>query len=233
MERFEVCIRFDGGLAAEGALDGSDHERATIASRRLLALHASCYLNGRVPASAVSEAAGYQVRHTGSKQACHIDVWEVYVFETALAAATTLGGVYSSEVKAVLNACATFLADSIRSAIGTGSSHLPEFRPIVPVLTLRDGNRAPSIDIESEHVAQRKRLRGLTSRVLAEVARPVGRSAETLTVSIQGAQVAVVDAHAKRSLLATQELEDQIGVAVRLIQKRSADGPEHITPGHS
>ncbi len=215
--RFQVEFRFDGRLADEGEIDGSDHEAAISASRRLLALNAHCCLSGKVPASAVSESKQYHVRHLGSRKGSHTDFWAVVVNNawTVQIVGGLIGAAYANEVKAGVNVCARFLRDSIKSALNTGPGHLPEFPRVEPVFEAHDGNWEPMIDMEAEQEAVRLQLREITIRVLHEVARPVGRSASKLTVVIDGEPVAVIDEAMKR-----RWLSEQIGEAVAVLRDR-------------
>jgi hypothetical protein len=212
---FEVAFCFDGGLADEGVLDGSDHEAATRASRRLLALHAHCILHSRVPSAAQSEGHGYHVRHVATRRGSHLDVWNVVISNawTIQIVGGLLGAAYASEVKAGINAAALFLRDSLRAAVGMGPKNLPRFPRIEPILEARGGNRDPMFDIDSEDDAVRLRLREVTIQVLHDVARPVGRSARNLTILIEGEPIAVIDEQMKRQLLA-----DQISTAVAVLK---------------
>ena len=149
---FEVVFRFDGNLADEGELDGSDHEAATRASRRLLALHAHCFLHGKVPSAAQSEGRAYHVRHVATQKGSHADYWNVVINNAwAIQIAGLIGTAYADEVKLAINAAARFLRDSVRSAVGMGSKSLPEIIKIEPVLETWAGNRQPMIDTDAEH----------------------------------------------------------------------------------
>ena len=214
---FEVAFRFEGRLADEGVLDGSDHEATTQAVRRLLALHAHCFLHGKVPSAALSDGNGYHVQHVATRMGSHIDVWNVVINNpwTIQVVGGVMGTAYANEVKAGINASARFLRDSVRSALGTGSVRLPEFKREQNVLEARDGNREPMIDIDAEIESERIRLRGVTIRVLQDVARPIGRSAARVTIIIEEESVAVIDEDTKRCWLS-----DEIGTAVMLLRDR-------------
>jgi len=209
---FEVTFKFDGRLADQGILDGSDHEAAVAGSRRLLALHAHAFIHGFVPRAAQSEGEGYHVVHVASHKGSHNDLWQVIINNawTVQIVGGVLAGAYANEVKAVINASARFLGDSVRAAIGTGPDHLPELRRKEPILEASNGNRQPIIDVESEQRHERVRLRQLTSRVLLDVARPVGRSAGSLAIIVERETIAFIDEDAKR-----RWLDDQITTAVR------------------
>ena len=204
---FQVAFKFDGYLADEGMLDGSDYEHTTQATRRLLALHAHAYLHAKVPSSAVSEGKGYQVRHVTSYRGSHVDLWAVYIFPSALMVAGVVGNAYAAEIKSGINAASGFLRDSVQTALGIRSARRPEFQRIEPGFEDRGGNRAPMIDIDREFDDQRLRLRDVTIRVLHDVARPIGRSAQRLTILIEGEPVAIIDEHLKRRWLEAEITE--------------------------
>ena len=138
-----------------------------------------------------------------SRVGSHVDIWSVVIDPVFLTASSIVGSAYAAEIKQGINGACRFLRESVRSALGTGSLHLPEFRR-EPVLEAWDGNREPLVDIELEHERQRLRLRELTARVLGDLARPVGRSAARLTIVLEGEQIAVIDEDAKRRWLAGQ-----------------------------
>lgn len=216
-ESFEVAFRFDGKLADEGVLDGSDHESATRASRRLLALHAYCFLHGKVPTAAQSEGNGYHVRHVATRMGSHYDTWNVVINNAWTI--QVVGGIivtaYADEVKAGISASARFLRDSLRAAIGSGSRSLPDFRRIEPVLEARRGNRERMIDLDAEEDRTRILLKEVTIKVLHDLSRPVGRSAGSLTILVQGEPIVVIDDEMKRLWLT-----DQISAAVDALRDR-------------
>jgi hypothetical protein len=200
IDRFEVTFRFTGGLADSGMLDGSDHTTSTQAVRRLLALHAHCSISGRVPRASLSEGVGYHVRHVASPKGSHADIWAIVFDPKTVGVASYFAGMYSSEIKLGINAGARFLRDSLRSALGTGPSHLPEFPRTEPVLSGLAENRAPLVDTDAEQDSERGRLREATVRILFDAARPIGRSADCLEIDIDGAVVATIDLETLRQL---------------------------------
>lgn len=220
---FEVEFRFDGLLAKEGDLDGSDQEHSISAARRILGLHAHCFLTGQVPRAAVSQSKLYHVRHRGSYQACHVDMWAVVIIPTSLALGQIVGNAYSSEIKQGINTAARFLRDGLRAAVGSGSRELPRFREFQPVLESYSGNHDPIVDIEMEQQRERTRLREITSRVLFEdAARAIGRSADLLTIRVAGEIAITIDIDAKN-----RWLDKQITAAVNSI--RNQNGLQFVT----
>ena len=220
-DSLQVKFSFDGRLAADNQLDGSDHETATRASRRLLALHAHCSITGRVPTSAVSETDQYHVRHMATRAGSHIDVWNVVINSpwTVQLVGGLIGTAYADEVKGGINAFARFLRQSVRSALDLGPRHLPVFPRVEPVFEARDGNRQPIIDVEAEQHTERAKLREVTIRILHEIARPIGRSASTLAIIIEGELAATIDETMKRRWLV-----DQISNAVTLLPRNQHGG---------
>lgn len=214
--KFIVVFKFDGGLADDGGLDGSDHVEATEAARRLLALHAQTFFTGVIPRSAQSRGAAYHVRHSHTFQGSSCDQWGVYV------AAGYLLDIYKPQVKQLLDAAARFLAGSIRSALGVGPRDQPTFLRIEPVLSSGHGNGEPLIDMDAIDDEKRAALRAITMQVLYELARPVGRSADRLSILIDGQLIAEIDQRAKSRLHEERQayLEDQIGDAVSHLRGR-------------
>ncbi len=216
---FEVSFRFEGRLADSGSLDGSDHEAATRAGRRLLALHAHAFLTGRVPRAAVSERGGYHIRHAGSRQGSHIDFWQVVVANPnpwLVAAGCFLGSAYQVEIKSAINAAASFCWQSIRAAVRTAFVDVPPLPRIEPTLVGFDANRMPLIDDEAENAPERYRFYETALGALIDLSRPVGRSADVLTILIDGKPVAVIDEATKRRMMDERQrlLDREIGDAV-------------------
>lgn len=190
-DRFEVQFRFDGGLATSGKLDGSDHEVVTSAVRRLLAVHAHCFLHRKVPVAAFAEGRGYHVQHAGSSATCHVDHWEIVLGVSAIGSSDR-----PEEVKGAIAGCVSFLQASLRSVV-TGELNDAEFFEPASEESKSDAETDKDVGLE----AIRRELQVLTARVLYEgVARPIGRSAEALSITINGEQVIAIDDNVKTRL---------------------------------
>ncbi len=220
--KFIVEFRFDGGLATRGVLDGSDHVTATEAARRLLALHAHTLFGGEVPRNALSQSGAYRVVHVGTRVGCSVDGWEVWVLGSGgavLGVAKWYADTYRSEIRdyttAAARAAQGFLRDSINAVLRIGSRDLPAFPRIEPVLSSIYGNGEPMIDLDALDENKRELLRAITVQVLHDLARPVGRSAELLSILIDGQLVAEIDERAKARLY-----EDQISDFVHRLPRR-------------
>ena len=145
------------------------------------------------------------------------------IIPTSLAFGQIVGNAYSSEIKKGINGAARFLRDGLRSAVGSGTSELPRFREIDPVLESCSGNREPIFDIETEQRRERARLRETTSRVLFEdAARAIGRSADLLTIRVAGEVAVTIDIDAKN-----RWIDKQITAAINSI--RSQNGLQFVT----
>jgi len=212
---FEVAFKFDGRLADQGMLDGSDHETAIAASRRLLALHAHSFLHGKVPRAALSDGSGYHVVHVATRKGSHEDVWQIIL--NSQWTVQIMGGMVGGALANILTDAVRVVRDSLKAAIATGPRHLPEFRRVEPVLQMDDGNREPIVDLGQEQDAERRKLRTVVAQVLLDTARPVGRSASRLTITVEREIVAVIDEETKQRWLA-----DQITEAVRGMRNESA-----------
>jgi hypothetical protein len=220
---FEVAYRFEGRLADSGTLDGSDHETSTQAGRRLLALHAHAFLTGRVPKAAASERAGYHIQHVASRQGSHIDFWRVVVTDPnpwLVAAACILGGAYQQRIQTCIDAMASAFAQSIRAVVSTAFDDVPHLPTTNLTLTRADGNRMPMLDPDAEGEQERYRLYELALRVITELARPVGRSADRLTVIVDGSNVAVIDEMTRRRITAERQrlLDREISDALMVLR---------------
>ena len=225
---FQVKFVFDGRLAEYGELDGSDYAQTADASRRLLATHAHCWATGRIPFAAVSNTQHYQIRHAGSWRGSHVDLWNVVLnvardpATTAAIAAATFGETsYPGTTRQAISGAARFLKDSLRYAMDAASYTMPQFPRIEPVLEMQDGNHEPLLDVSAESDRLWAELRTRTRKGLHELARPVGRSADTLCVWIDDELVATFDETTKRRFVT---LSDLISEAVIPLQQSRQGG---------
>ena len=98
---------------------------------------------------------------------------------------------------------------------------MPQFPHIQPVLEMQDGNHEPLLDVSAESDRLWAELRTRTRKVLHELARPVGRSADTLCVWIDDELVATFDETTKRRFVT---LSDLISEAVIPLQQSRQGG---------
>lgn len=205
--KITVQFKFDGGLATQGVLDGSDHSESTVAVRRLLSLHVHTFLFGEVPHAARSQGEGYHVMHVGTREGCSYDEWQIWITTAAATAAVIkwYADTYRPEIKDATTACVVaaraFIADSLRAVLGIGARQVPEFQRVEPVLRAVSGNGEPLVDTDALADRRRGEFHERTRRALYDSARPVGRSAETLVISIDGQRVVEIDRQSKASLL--------------------------------
>ncbi len=233
-EGFGVAFQFEGLLADVAGLDGSDHEAATQAARRLLALHSQVFLTGKVPRAALSEGDGYHVIHVASRQGSHVDLWQILVTNPNPWLVTVAGGLgfflFEDEIKLAVKKAKRFLRNSVRTTLRSRPYQPPEIPLAQPVLQALSGNNAPIVDVEIEAAYERERLRDVTVHILSDLARPIGRSAHTLTIIVDGERIATIDGALKSRLVREREeasarqlrLDEEIADALRPLRATRA-----------
>lgn len=178
MDTHEVIFKFEGMLADRHVLDASDANGFHEGARQLLALHAYGYVHGHEPkGGVVNHTAHYRVLEAAPVQGCieyHYVVELVQSFGNGFAEAA---GAFTFGY---------FLQDQLKAMFGRKSSSEPPLLPRRgnPTLVASRGNGEPLVDTEQEAliIARRFQERGRNSA--ATMMRPVGRSAERVTIRV-------------------------------------------------
>lgn len=175
-----IGFKFEGGLADSHSIDASDGATFHEAARQLLALHAYFLTSGDIPNGGVfNHTRNYRVFECASKEGSIEFFYSVEVFSNAVLA--TAGGVIGARCGALIYE--ELLEQSIRQLI-TKVPELFGYWKTEDVLRNSDGNREPLVDLESEAISRWQRLQARCIRPLLGCLRPIGRSANVLTIHV-------------------------------------------------
>jgi hypothetical protein len=176
MQSTQVLFRFEGGLADRHRLDPSDLIEHETAARQLLGLHAYFLVTGgRLPNGGIRHRGpGYDVYVEGRDKGSIVLAWVVEITaKQAAGAGARRTWEYGFE---------NLLRDSLAPILSRRSSSMPVEMRREPVLEGLDRRNDPFVDVEAERARQWRQLRERSTNILVNLARPVGRSAETLVI---------------------------------------------------
>jgi len=200
-----VIFKFDGLTAEAGELDGSDAEHFTSGARRLLALQATFYTKGKVPALAVSKTDHYRITWATRYRGSVVDPWSVAIIGGAVG---TVLGHYS--IKALDYSFAEFFAESVGSCIFGRAWSAPPFERIEPTFSRAIRTNSDEFSDSEAKDNERELLRAYTRRSLISTARPVGRSASTLDIFVDERFVGRIDEATLRRLANEEAISDYV-----------------------
>jgi hypothetical protein len=180
MQTTQVLFRFEGGLADRHRLDPSDLIEHETAARQLLGLHAYFLVTGgRLPNGGVRHRGpAYDVYVEGRDKGSIVLAWVVEI----IAKETVGAGARYAARRTWEYGFEDLLRDSLAPILSRRSSSMPVEMRREPVLEGLDRRNDPFIDTEAVRARQWRLLRERTTNILVNLARPVGRSAETLVV---------------------------------------------------
>jgi len=180
MQSTQVLFRFEGGLANRHRLDPSDLIEHETAARQLLGLHAYFLVTGgRLPNGGIRHRGpGYDVYVEGRDKGSIVLTW---VVETIAKETLGAGARYAAR-RTWEYGFENLLRDSLAPILSRRSSSMPAEMRREPVLEGLDRRNGPFVDVEAERARQWRQLRERTTNILVNLARPVGRSAETLVI---------------------------------------------------
>jgi hypothetical protein len=212
MREHKITFRFTGLAADEARLDGSDFNTYTDAARQLLALNAYFYANGLLPnGGAINNTPQYRVWKEASARGSYLDVWMV-----AFSAAMTARVLGDYAVRALDYTYAHFLKDNLGPIIGRKPSSMPLELRREPYFPPQDKGNHPVFDEEVERAHHWLQLREKSTFVLPKVARPVGRSADKLTISSELGEIGTIDTQALRQILADAQAYRELAITAAL-----------------
>ena len=226
---FKVAFVFGGGLADQGQLDGSDYATSVQAARRLLALHAHFWATGKIPLSAHSESRFYHIRHIATGRGAHVSYWNVLIngkpewtsIDVAEGAIASIAETKRTQQQVDVANASRLLRNSVRSAFGHWDGDLLQYLRTTPAFEAQAFDHHDPL-FADEAVAGRQQIHLLdtTSRILFDLARPVGRCAVQLNIAIEKKLIATIDRDVKDYLFSQQVSE----VARGLVQHDQATG---------
>jgi hypothetical protein len=172
---FEIAFKFEGGLADQHALDGSDGVAFHEYARQFLALHAHFFVQGQVPkGGAINHTKTYRVLERATREGSIDLVYWVQLF--AAGAVSAVGyNVGNLLYDMYLKEC---LLDLL-----TPAKAPPFHLRREPVFENTNGNREPIVDLDLESEQRWRDLRQRSRTSAIGWMKPIGRSAETVTVS--------------------------------------------------
>ena len=174
----KICFKFEGLLADQHLLDGSDAVAFHEAARQYLALHAYFFVHGRVPnGGTVNFTKEYRVYQAAPQQGSVEYYWLVEIAQHVSNGAAEIAGAILFE---------HFFGDSLRALLSRKPTPPPPLWKHQQILEGHDGNRAPIIDVEAERIEHWRQLQERGTGIAIGWLRPIGRSAETVAVRCVG-----------------------------------------------
>ena len=199
-------------------LGATDFLRYTELARQLIAVCGYFYTMGHVPnGPAFSEGRYYRlVKHANEAQCCR-DVWKVAIIGGMLG---NIFGTYG--VRGVDYAFDRFMQDAVGPVISGKPTFVPPEWQTEVVLEPQDKSNAPFIETEGQRHMHWLELRERLNGIIPNVARPVGRSAERLTIAVDGRAIGVIDTQVLHRLLQPQISfqQAQITEALKTLQSQ-------------
>jgi hypothetical protein len=186
MRASRIIFRFEGREADRHRLDASDHLVYETAARQLLAIHAHFYVTGKVPKG------GALTHGPGPRAGSFIGPWIVECVASELLQI----GVGFALKKAYRYVFENLLKDSLGPIIARKPSSIPPELRIEPILEGLDSRNERFIDVQQERDYEWHKLRERSRTTLVNAAKPVGRSADVLTIiaANDNSIIGVVDA---------------------------------------
>jgi hypothetical protein len=209
-----IAFKFEGRLANQHSIDASDGVTFHEAARQLSALHAYYFTSGALPnGGAVNHTKAYRVLEN-APQAGSIEFFhliELFVDAAVVAAGGRFGLLLFDE----------FFADSIRQIIARGRRNAgPLWARDDRVLESALGNREPIFDVERDATLRWDRFLDRCVSPFAGCLRPLGRSADTLTIRAGNAPPITIGVEDLAYIQASWEArrEQQLADAGRAVQ---------------
>jgi hypothetical protein len=180
MQTLRVHFEFEGREADRHRLDPSDFIDHETAARQLLGLHAYFLVTGgKMPNGGIpSRGPGYRVYVEAPTKGSFVASW---VIEIIAKEAVAAGARYVAR-RTWDYTYEHLLRDSLAPIISRRPSSMPIEMRREPVLEGLDRRNDPFLDVEVERTRQWQLLRERSTRILVNVARPIGRSADTLVI---------------------------------------------------
>lgn len=139
---------------------------------------------------------------------CYRDAWKLAIV------GGMVGNVFATYATRVIDyGFDRFMQDAVGSAITGQPVVVPAEWPREVVLEPQDRSNAPFIETQGERHMRWLELRGCLNSILPNVSRPVGRSADKLTIHVDGKLVGVIDEAVMRRLMQPQIMAMQLEIA--------------------
>ena len=173
---------YDGLGATRHKMPPSLVKQITAGAQEFLGSHAYFFTEGQIPTNVQDHSKQFQIHDWRQRDGS----WEgIFVIDIGSAASEFFAQYVKELSKHLAGRAATATPQAFSYLIRRSYQswkerrHLSEttFDRIEPVLTEATGNRAPIVDVESEGVAQRKRLYDRTYSSMMKVSAPIGRAA--------------------------------------------------------
>ena len=193
MRPSRIIFKFEGREADRHRLDASDHLAYETAARQLLAIHAHFYVTGRVPTGgALSNGPGYRILNEDPRAGSFVGPWIVECATSGFLQ-TGVGLALKNTYRYLFE---NLLRDSLRPILARKPSRMPPELRIEPILECLDSRNERFIDLEQERDYEWYKLQERSRTALVNAAKPIGRSANILTIiaANDNSIIGVVDA---------------------------------------
>ena len=193
MRASRIIFKFEGREADRHRLDASDHLAYETAARQLLAMHAHFYVTGKVPkGGALSNGPGYRILNEDPRAGSFVGPWIVECTARELPQI----GVGFALKQAYRYLFEDLLKDSLLPIIARKPSRMPPELRIEPILEGLDSRNERFIEPEQEREYEWHKLRERSRSALVNAAKPVGRSADILSIiaANDNAMIGAIDA---------------------------------------
>jgi hypothetical protein len=177
MQNDFLVLKYDGLLAANHEMDASDIHHAYEGAKRLLSVHASTYVFGRVPRNKLSETNAFRITARAPRRGS-------VLLELAIGIAGSMiydVGKYTFRQHFV---------PAVKSWLDGREYPDDEFARIEPTLSSSYGNGEPLTDSEHAHRRLYQDVSTANAQAFGQITRPLGVHAEYCALSFDGVQFA-------------------------------------------